>query len=707
MTFPSDSFQTIPVSCNKDCGGGCPLVAEISNGRVVRIRDNPDRPHYMQGCLKGYRMADVLYHPDRILHPLVRCGKRGSASFRKASWSEALDLIAEKLTEVKAKKGVHSIIRLGGSGSCRGALHHTARLTSRFLSLFGGYTDTAGNYSSEASDFVKPFMYGTDRVGIDVESLEDARAIVLWGFNPFYTRFGSETQQFLLALSKRGIPFIVIDPRRTASVRKLGAKWFPIRPGSDGVLLSALIHHLACGDARDRFDRSLLERYTVGFDRLEAHLSGAVDGVVRDIEWAAPLCGLSTDDIRFLADFFADTKPLALLSGLSVQRTLGGEEADRLAGVLQLVSGNAWLPGGNLGCGQWNMLPKPRCGKISVPQTGNVVSVPVYLWPDAILEGRAGGFPSSPSFIYCVGGNYLGQGSDLNKSRRAFDKAEFSVVHDYFLTETASWADIVLPATTFLEREDICFVPGNYLFYSAQAVPPQGEAKNDYEIFSLLAERLGFAEEFTAGLSEAQWIEKFLDESVVDDQKAFRDCGIWFGKEHRRRALADFFADPEGKKLSTPSGKIEIVSQAYEAAGGPLWPVAHIPEPPDGYPLMLITPHERYRTHSQFDNLPVFRRLCFDKMMMHPEDALSRGIGEGDKVVVKSEVGSMVMQVAISNDIARGVVSANQGTWPRVDAESGLPAGNVNVLTSTEPTLPSRGSRTHSVFVEVSPWLPD
>ncbi len=699
-----ENSRMVPVSCNKDCGGGCALMAEVKEGRLLRIIDNPLRPGFMRGCMKGYRMTDVISHPDRLLYPLIRNGERGSGSFRRAGWEEALSLIAGKIREFHSSRGVHSVMRLGGSGSCRGALHNTERVTKRFLALSGGYTDTAGNYSSEAGDFVKPYMYGTRHVGIDVRRLEDAGAVVLWGFNPFDTRFGSETEAFLLELAKKGMPFYVVDPRRTATVRKLGARWFPVKPGSDAALFTALIHHFLSTADCPGPDRSELDRYAVGFDALADHIIEKNDGIRKDAAWASAISSLPAAGIEELAAVFAERQPVALLPGLSIQRTVGGEEADRLAGVLQLVSGNAMLPGGTIGSGQWNTLPKPRCGRIPVPGCGDVADVPVYSWPDAVLEGGQGGFPSSPRFLYCVGGNPLGQGSDLAKSVRAFDKADFSVVHDCFMTTSALHADVVLPVTTFLEREDICFTNGNYLFYSAPATAPPGETRSDYRIFSDLAELLGFGEQFTGGLSEEEWIRSFLEESEVEDLEKFMESGIYTGRERKRRGLERFFEEPEAHPLDTPSGKIEISSESYARAGGPLYPVAPVHVPPPEFPLLLITPHEKYRIHSQFDNIGAFKKLCDDRLWIHTDDAAVRGICDGERVIVSTLRGELLLFAKVGGDIAPGTVSAHQGAWPAVDAASGIHCSNVNVLTSTEPTMPSRGSRTHTNFAEVRRW---
>lgn len=704
----SSAFPGVPVSCNKDCGGGCHLLAEVENGRLVKVRDHPGRPHFMRGCYKGYRIADTLYHPERLLSPLIRTGERGegAASFRRASWEEALDLVAREMERSVREDGPSGLMRLGGSGSCRGALHNTERLAKRFFTLRGGFTDTRGNYSSEASDFVKMHMFGTDKIGMDIRTLQESSTLVLWGFNPFEARFGSETEEFLLHLSRRGCRIVVIDPRETETVRSLKAQWIAVNPGTDGVLISSILYLILNGHC-GTVDWEALRRYSVGMEELRQLLSGEIDGLTRDPRWAGPLCGLGEGTILELARMFMEEKPVALLPGLSLQRTLGGEETDRLCGALQLASGNAPLSGGSNGSSQWNSLPKPECGRIPVPPAGNpedFPSIPVYQWPDGVLQGRSGGFPSDPSLLYCVGGNFIGQGSDVEKSRAAFRKARFSVVHDLFLTETASHADVVFPVAAFPERRDICFTNGPYLFFSSRAVPPPEEVKSDFEIFSLLAERLGFRDAFTGGMDEEEWISWCLDHSEVEDRGAFFQTGIYRSPENHRRGLSDFFADPVAHPLSTPSGKIEIRSSSYQAAGGPELPAAWIPRRQEQYPLFLITPKEKFRIHSQGDNIPRVKRLCRDHLLMHPSDGAARGLEDGDQVIITSSRGKLFSSIRLTEAIIQGTVSLNQGAWPRFNREAGCWEGSVNFLTSTRPTLPSKGSRTHSNCVEVTKW---
>jgi len=688
-----DEKKIIPVSCNKDCGAGCALSAHVKNGTVIKIKDSAYKSKYMQGCIKGYRMADALYSSRRITKPLYRTGRRGEGSFKEISWEEALTIAAEKLSLFRKEYGASCVMRIGGSGSCRGALHNTAVLAQRFLALYGDYTETTGNFSSEASDFVKPFMFGTKYVGIDVKTLFASKLILLWGMNPEETRMGAETERVFKELSSNGVPFIVVDPRRTASVRKYNARWFSVYPGTDSALMLSLLYILI----RDaKVDYPFMETYSSGFMVLKNYITGVLDGTPKSPLWASGICGLDSSEIEELAGLYFEAKPAALLPGLSVQRTIGGENTDRLGGVLQLAAGNLGIPGGAPGCGQWNRIPPPRCGKMSVPGNPEIKKVPVYRWADAVLKGKAGGYPSDIRMLYNVGGNYIGQGSDIRKGMEAFKKVDFSITHDYFLTPTAAFSDLVLPVTTYLERNDIVFSNSRYLFYSAKAVEPVGESRSDYDIFTALSRRLGFYEEFTGGKTEREWLDTFLASSEVDDPVTFKKEGVYAAKNQQFIGLSCFIADPLSHPLATPSGKIEILQESFKSLGGTVLPEAVIMETSPEFPLRLVTPHEKYRIHSQFDNIPSFAALVDRTLWMNPVDAGKRSISNGKEVCVTSRTGEVTAVVHVTDAIAPGVVSLNQGGWINRKILS-----NPNFLTSTEPTLPSHGSRTHSTAVQV------
>jgi len=693
----------LPVSCNKDCGAGCPLIAETVDGRLLRIGDNPLRPAHMRGCVRGYQMVRGVYHPERLRSPLVRNGPRGSGRFREVGWDEALRIVRDRLRRIRETWGAESVLRLGGSGSCRGALHNTALVTRRFFSQFGGYTDITGSYSSGAESFVAPYLFGPGfvrRSGIDAATLQYSRLILLWGANVADTRFGCELVSRIREQRRRNVPVIAVDPRRSRTVRQLSDRWIPVRPGTDTALMAAVLHVLLC---EDLVDRSFLRKTSVGFDVLERYVRGEDDGQPKTPSWAEGICATSRETIVDLARRYGRSKPAALIPGLSIQRTIAGEEAVRMAVALQTATGNIGIPGGSSGLSIWGRLPRPRCGQLPVPPVPRPSEVPMYNWPDAVLEGRAGGYPAEIKAIYNVGGNYITTGSDLHKSIRAFEGVELSVCHDYFLTPTARYCDVVLPVTTYLERADVVFPETNHLLYSHQVIDPLGLARNDYDIFCDLADRLGFAQEYSQGRNAGQWLEHFLDNSEIADVEEFRRTGIYLGAEQERCGLSDFVSDPKSHPLDTPSGKIEIASKSYAGLGVPEIPTWRGFQPTPEHPLHLITPHARYRINSQYANDPWFVQREEQVLWMNPRDAAVRGIEDRRQVEVQSPEGKVRIPVRITDDIMPGVVCLLAGMWPGIGQDGIDTTGAANVLTSTVPTEPSRSSRTHSVAVQVWP----
>jgi len=688
----------VPVSCNKDCGAGCPLLAHVRDNRILKITNNPLGSAHMVGCAKGFMAAEAVTARDRLLEPLIRTGPRGSGQFKKISWHHALDYTAQHLNEIKEKYGDDSVLFLGGSGSCRGALHNTWSLTERFLNLFGSNIGKTGNYSSAASDFVTPYVFGTEKVGMDASVLQYSKLIILWGANIMDTRFGCEYPSRIREALQKGIRVIVIDPRKSNTAKLSKAHWIKIKPGTDAALMAAVLYELI---NNVMVDYSFLDKYCTGFDRVKKYILGINDDQPKTPQWAEMICGTKAETIKELASLFGRTKPAALIPGLSIQRTIGGEESMRMAMVLQAATGNIGKLGGASGGCTWDGLPSPECGEIGTKSNPTQSSIPEYIWPDAILKGKEGGFPSEIKAIYNVGGNYLSQGSDIHKNIRAFKKVEFSVCHEQFMTPTARHCDIILPVTSFLEREDILFTGMNYLFYSGKALTPPQSVKNDYDIFSELSRRLGFSDEYTEGKSASQWIDQFIAESEIFDPVQFKRTGIYAGKEQMRIGLVDFIANPVSNPLNTPSGKIELASENYAKTGFQAVPAYRGMTDHPEYPLRLVTPHSLYRINSSYSNVDWFRDMQEQSLWMNPIDARKRKIKDDHMVTVENEKGGIRVPVKITENIMEGVVCLFGGAWSRLDEKGVDIAGSPNVLTSTEPTLPSFGSRTHSVLVEV------
>ncbi|MBN1683211.1 molybdopterin-dependent oxidoreductase [Candidatus Bathyarchaeota archaeon] len=644
-------------------------------------------------------MGRVQYSPDRLKKPLLREGERGSGKFKESSWSAALDYVAENLIKIREKYGNASIIRLGGSGACNGALHNTSSLTKRFLSCLGGFTETYSNYSSAAAQYTTPYIFGTNEVGIDPNTLEYTNLIILWGANIVDNRLGVPFESKIRKAKSRGVKVIVIDPRRTTTVKSLADKWVPIYPGTDVSLMMAVLFILL---KEDLVDRKFIKKYSYGFEDLENFLYGDIDGIQKSPEWAEKICGTPSEIIIDLALVYGRTHPTALIPGLSIQRTIGGEEAIRMSITLQTATGNIGVLGGSTGALTWGTLPSPKIGSISIPLNHTGISIPVYRWADAILEGKKGGFPSEIKAIYNVGGNFIVQGSDVKKNIKAFQKVEFSVCHEHFLTTTANYCDVVFPTTTFLERDDF-LIPdgGNYLLLSKQAINPIHEVKNDYEIFREISKRIGFEKEFSEGKNEEDWLSEFLEYSEIIDRKEFLNTGVYWGKNQYRVGLSDFIKDPLNNPLQTPSGKIEIKSENYARTGFSAIPSLRIMEINQKYPLRLITPKSRYRVNSQNYNIKWFRERENQGLWINIYDAETRKIKDGDKICIKSVQGIIHTNAIVTEEIMKGVVCLLEGVWPSLNSEGIDLAGSANILTSTEPTLPSHGSRTHSTLVQV------
>ena len=268
------STATLPVACNRDCGGGCPLLATVADGRVTRIGDNPAGGAYLKGCVRGYQAWRQQQAPERLTTPLVRTGPRGSGQFREATWPEAIGLVADGLGAVRERHGDGAILALGGSGSCRGALHHTGTLTARFLNLIGGHVEQIDSYSTAVAEFTQPVVLGTQRTGIDPATLQHSGMIVLWGANIADCIMGCEWRARVREAKRRGVPVIVIDPRRTETAKQLGTEWLPVRPGGDSALMLALLHVFI---AEGVVDEAFVAAHATGYEALKRRVLG-LDG---------------------------------------------------------------------------------------------------------------------------------------------------------------------------------------------------------------------------------------------------------------------------------------------------------------------------------------------------------------------------------------------------------------------------------------------
>jgi anaerobic dimethyl sulfoxide reductase subunit A len=701
-------IDLVPTFCGKDCGGGaCPLLAKVEDGRVTQMLHNPAGMD-LKPCPRGYALHHAHDAPDRLLSPLIADRPRGSGRFREAGWDEALDIVAHRLGSIRSDHGPASVIGLGSDGST-GALHSSENLLARFLNSGGGATMLASNYSNGAASFALPYLFGAaaKQSGWDAATVRHSRLVVLWGANIMEARLGTELGTAIAAAARTGVPVVVIDPRRTRTATALGARWIPILPGTDAAMMLAVLHVLF----RDGLvDKARVSRLAIGLEDIERYVSGYIDGIARSPRWAEHLCGVPASVIESFAHEFAASTPAMLVPGYSMQRVHNGEETFRLSVALQVAAGNFGVPGGSSGSIN-NRLPSPRIGSLPDLGRGTSPSIPVLRWPDAILRGTAGGYPADIRAAWVAGFNAVNQGGDSRKSIEAMRSLEFSVCSEMFMTPTARLCDVVLPVASPLEKEDIGLPwHGNYLLYKRAAVASRGLARSDYDIFADAARRMGFGQTFTEGRTASQWIDHFLGESEIDDVEAFRRTGVYFGADRERIGLADFAADPQAHPLPTPSGLIELSSQAWARdTGRPSFPVWTDHDRDAELPFLLITPKTIHRTNSQdgggapwasTEQAPTTRPDA-GALTIARADATRLQIRDGDALLVRNGRGAVMVTALVSDDIVPGAVCMHEGVWLDIGKDGLDQAGSANILTSTDGSGPAIAAVMHGVGVAV------
>ncbi len=713
-------MKVIPSVCGHDCGGACPLNIYVEDDRIVKIEAHDVGFPAMRPCLRGLLYQYRVYAPDRLKYPMKRSGERGEGKFTRVSWDEALDEVAEQITRIRDTYGSAAILNLSWSGA-EGRLHHASTLT-RFLNIVGGQTRIWGGASFQGGFFGSLATYGRLDTGNERADLLNSKMIILWGCNPAESIFGTETRWYLTQAKEKGIKIICVDPRFTDTAAVLASSWIPIRPGTDAAMLIAMAYVIL---EQGLQDQHFLDTYTVGFDKFRDYVTGAEDGIAKTPDWAERITGVPAETIKTVALEYATTKPAAIITGFAPGRTARGEQYHRATATLSAMTGNIGIHGGATACLDLSMSALPT-GNIETPK--NYVDMysdlpglpnptekeqplheyavkgirkhtadkihPTKVW-DAILRGKAGGYPTDIKLIYVIGGDGVNQVVNTNRAVEAIKKLEFVVVHDQFMTPTARFADILLPATTWCERNDfkLPWMFGHYALYANKAIEPMYECKNDLDIFTELAARMGISG--YNDKTEEEWVREFAAKHGIPDYDTFKASGFYKLKTPEPYvAFQNQIKDPDHYSFPTPSGKIEIFCQRIADFNRPddLPPIPKYVEGWEGqtdpkreqYPLQLINAHSRRRNHSQFHNIPWYRQLEPHEVWLNPIDAKARNIKEHDQVKVFNDRGAISIPAKVTNRIMPGVASVYQGAWYDPDP-SGLDRGGcANVLTRGE-----------------------
>jgi len=731
--------KVVSTICNSHCGGSCVINIHVRDGVIRRLESDDGVEPQFRACARGRSYRQRVYAPDRLLYPLKRVGDRGAGRFERVPWDEALDTVASEMKRVRDTYGPASILFFCSVGD--GHLLHNVGAIHRLLCMFGGYTAPWGFISYEAGAFSAAATYGTTYGTASTgDDYLNSRLIIMWGWNPATTVQRCNTSWHLAQAREKGVRIVSVDPRYTDSAATLASQWIPIRPGTDAAMLIAMAYVIIKENLQDR---GFLDTYTIGFDKFRDYVLGTEDGVEKAPFWAEAITGVPAQTIASLAREYATTKPAALVAGIAPGRTAYGEQYHRAAITLSAMTGNIGVLGGSAADRSWGgeswggdiatltartkgrMTSPPNEVEAGVPPRWNTLAgrsrsmnssarVNVGLLADAILEGKAGGYPADYKLLWLANTNYLNQILEVGKTVRALRQLEFMVVQEQFMTPTARFADIVLPVCTYMERNDFS-CGGATPFYGIvnKAIEPLGESKSHLEICEALALRLGITG--YNDKSEEEWVRSiaagFSEAMGSPDYDALKDQGVY--KLMLEEPYIPFrwqIEDPQNNPFPTPSGKIEIYSQQIADMAQTLlppipkymetWESANDPLAKK-YPLQLVTTHLRRRAHSQFETIPWLREQQRQAIWMNTVDAEARGIKNGDLVRVFNNRGQLVLPACVTERIMPWVVDVPEGAWYQPD-ENGVDCGGcANVLTRNEMS-PAGAFPSNTTLVQVA-----
>lgn len=763
-----DEMKTVVTSCAHNCGGRHMLVAHIKNDEIIRLSTdngsfegdagNPDsleKPQ-LRACLRGRSYRQRLNSDDRLLYPMIRKGKRGEGRFQRASWDAALDHIVERIVEIKRVYGETAILDQSYAGSSFGVLHKSDQingLLGRFLGMFGSRTSSWSVPSYQGTTFSSRITFGTLKDGNDDASFMQSKLIILWGWNPAYTFHGGNTFYYLRKARQNGCRFVAVDPQYTDSAAAYDAWWIPIRPGTDAAMLAAMAYHIFDHNLQDQ---SFIDRFALGVDErnmpagyedhesFKDYIFGKYDGIPKTPRWASEITGVNAEDIVKLAIMYATTKPAALKASWAPGRAAHGEQYNRMAAALQTITGNIGIQGGSAeGVGKAWMpesvaYPKDRYSNrwfASIKSdrwAHSVIHYPfvsreeIGLWPRR--DQYDGTIPNIRA-VWQHGSNWFNQLTNLNKNIQAINMLDFIVSQEQTMTPSARFADVVLPAATHFERHDVSlpWYKGHYYIHRPKVVPPPGEAKTDFQIFTELAYRLeghGDIKNFGQNYNPKATRDYFHSNEAADEEYLrewwenkvqIKQGATISWEEFKRRGVYKFeYEEPpvafqeqilEGKPFPTPTGKIEIFSTrlariqkkgnwAKTQYGREISPIPRWIEPFEWlgddkvvqYPFHLVSPHPRWRTHTIFHNTDWLREVYEHEAIMNTGDAEKLGLKRGDVVEIYNERGGTVIPVKPTQRMMPGVLAVHEGAWMDLAGDSSDRAGNPDFLTADEPS---------------------
>jgi anaerobic selenocysteine-containing dehydrogenase len=663
---PGIARKVVKAACPHDCPDTCGMHITVENGVAVKVEGAKDMP-FTQGtlCTKVARYLDRTYSKDRVLHPLKRAGAKGEGKFQRISWDEALDTIAAKFKQIAAIEP-QSILPCSYAGTM--GLVQYASMDRRFFHKLGASL-LERTLCSSAGKVGMKITLGAG-VGMDPERFDEARLILIWGSNPIVSNLHlwSRVQE----AKRRGAKVIAIDPYRSLTAAKCDQHLAPL-PGTDAALALGMMHVIL---AEGLHDADYVARHTLGFAQLQQRVQDYPP------EKAAAICGIASAEITALAREYARTRPAAIRLNYGMQRHSGGGMAVRTITCLPALTGH-WRDaagGVSLSTGDWYGMNHALLERADL-----IPNKPRTINQSALGDALTAANPPVRA-IYVYNNNPVAVCPDAQKVIAGFSREDlFTVVHEIFLTDTADYADIVLPATTQLEHYDVHKSYGHlYVLANTPAIAPVGEAKPNSEVFRLLAARMGFTEDCFKDTDEDICRQAI---SSPNPRMAGIEWGALKAQGWQRLKVPARFAPFADGNFFTPSGKCEFFSETARAMGldplpaytPPRESAQSAPQLAKAYPLAFISPPARNFLNSSFANLAFALKEAGEPTLdIHPADAAKRGIAEGDSVRIHNQRGAFVVKARVSDRVREGVVAALSVWWRKLSPDG----RNANDVTS-------------------------
>ena len=753
--------------------------ALVKGGKVVDVKPFEEDQHPTD-MHRGIR--SLIHNPSRIRYPMARLdwlknrensnrAERGDNRFVRLTWDEALDLFYEELERVQTSYGPSALYAGQTGWRQTGQFHSAINHMQRAIGMHGNFVRKVGDYSTGAGQTILPYVLGSTEVYAQGTSwpliLENTKVLVFWASDPVknlqvgWTCETHETFSYLEQLRDKiadgSIKVISVDPVRSKTQKFLGCEQLYVNPQADVAFMLALAHTLY---TEELYDKEFLDVYTLGFERfIDYVLGNTEDKVEKTPEWAGPICGVEPDSIRAFARLLAEDRT-QLMFGWSVQRQQHGEQPYWMGAVLAAMLGQIGMPGGGISYSHHysaigapgsnaktpgafplnlDLGKKPKHDNTDFKGASRVI--PVARWVDCILNPgekiqHNGNEITFPDIRMCVftGCNPWHHHQDRNKMRKAFQKLETIVTVDYSWNATCRHSDLVLPACTQFERNDI----DGYGAYSKRGViamqklvDPVFQSRSDFEIFRELCRRFGRHKEYAQGKDEDQWLRQLYDETREANGDAFpmpafddfwENGFVGFPAGAPWVRHGSYREDPEINFLGTPSGFIEISSRKIETYGyddcgaHPMWMEkverSHGGPGSERYPLWLQSCHPDQRLHSQMCEADEYRETYAvegrEPVYISPQDAAQRGIKDGDVVRVFNDRGQLLAGARVSDDYPPGVVRIHEGAWyGPVDASIGAldTYGDPNTVTlDVGASKLSQATSANTCLVEIEPF---